>query len=193
MANISEQHGHDAAPGSPREPQLFRFGLRRLFFFVSGATAFIALLASCEGVWPWVILFSATLVAAHVLGNAVGTRLRDSSRDVQIWKAGRPSRDRDEPVATRQPVPWAELSLPVGTPLALHGTSSWRRNGAVAAGAVLGLALGASGIHLSVGDDVTWIGLAVGSISCAVMGGWFALLATNFCVILRHAWRHAAK
>jgi len=87
MATVPEPAaiGFDALPSNApeREPILFRFGLRRLFVFLSAATVLSAVLARVGGVWTVFIGLGAALVAAHVLGTFVGTRLRDTSRELQ--------------------------------------------------------------------------------------------------------------
>ena len=79
----------DSGPASAselyREPQLVRFGLRQLFACFSAAVALIALVARMGGVWPIIAASVSLLVAAHVLGTFVGTRLRDTSAEVTRW------------------------------------------------------------------------------------------------------------
>jgi hypothetical protein len=176
-----------------REPNLMRFGLRQLFVFVSLATLLIAAMATLGGVWPWVIGSLAALVAAHVFGTFLGTRLRDTSAEVRHWKARPGSPDRDEPVALPQPVSVAALHLPATTSLASYEKIGRWRNWLVAAGTVIGFAVGGAGIHRAVGDDATWPGLALGAVSCGVIGAWAALLSVNFYTIARHVIREATR
>jgi hypothetical protein len=175
-----------------REPNLMRFGLRQLFFLFSAATILTALLARMGGVWPYVTVSVLLLVAAHVFSTFLGTRLRDTSREVQLWK-GRPgTADPDEPVAPRQPVCLADLDLRA-PPLASHEKiGRWRRC-SVAAGAIGGAVLGMAGIYAAAGDDVTGPGLALGAVSCGVIGSWASLLGVNFYSIVRHALRQASS
>jgi hypothetical protein len=63
----------------------------------------------------------------------------------------------------------------------------------VAAGTVLGFATGGVGIHRALGEDVTWPGLALGAVSCGVIGAWAALLGVNFYTIARHVIREANR
>jgi hypothetical protein len=170
-----------------------RFGLRQLFVFVSLATLLIAAMATLGGVWPWVIGSLAALVAAHVFGTFLGTRLRDTSAEVTQWKARPGSPDRDEPVALPQPVSVADLNLPATTSLASYEKIGRWRNWLVAAGTVLGFATGGVGIHRALGEDVTWPGLALGAVSCGVIGAWAALLGVNFYTIARHVIREANR
>jgi hypothetical protein len=180
-------------PTPEREPNLARFGLRQLFFFFSLATVLAATLAQVGGVWPIVIGCAVALIVAHVFGTFLGTRLRDTSADVQQWKARPGSPDRDEPVALPQPVCFEEIRLPAATPLASYEQIHRWCPVCIAAGATIGFSLGGIGIYLAGGDEVTWFGLAMGAASCGVIGAWAALLGTNFWTISRHAFRQAAK
>src|SRR5262245_44069138 len=94
---------------SLREPHLFRFGLKHLFLLASACTVFCALVTTTGGPWPWVIAFFSALIVAHVAGNSLGTRLRDTSAEVQRWRAGLLPPGADDPAATPEPVKWAEL------------------------------------------------------------------------------------
>jgi hypothetical protein len=169
-----------------------RFGLRHLFLFVSGATILAALIARMDGAWPVVIACVALLVVAHVLGTFLGTRLRDTSADVQRWK-GRPGvRDPDRPIAPRQPVCVAELQLPA-PPLASHEKIGPWRHWVVAAGTAAGALLGFFVLKAAAGADATWPGLGLGAVSCGVIGSWASLLGTNFYSIARHTLRQASN
>ena len=186
----AERTDDDQTVAAVREPNLLRFGLRQLFLFVSAAAALCAVLAGSGLAWRIVIGSFAALAAAHVFGTMVGTRLRDTSADVQRWKATRPGGDRDDPIATPPPFRLADLSLPAESPLALYQPAGRRR--AFVVGMALGLAAGAAGIHWGVGKDVTWPELALGSVSCGVIGAWIAMLGTSFWTIARHTWRDAS-
>jgi hypothetical protein len=176
-----------------REPNLARFGLRQLFFFFSLATVLCAVLARVGGVCPLLAGCVAALIAAHVFGTFLGTRLRDTSHEVQLWKARPGSPDPDDPVALPQPIGQADLPAPPNLPLAgferIHRWSSW----CVMAGAAAGSVLGALAIAALGGDGVTWPGIALGSASCAVIGAWAALLWTTFWTISRHVLRQATR
>jgi hypothetical protein len=133
------------------------------------------------------------LVAAHVFGTFLGTRLRDTSGEVVRWKARPGTADPDRPVSLPQPVSLANVQLPETTSLAGHSDDSRRSRWALGLGALIGFGLGAWGIHELAGPAVTWPGLAFGAISCGVMGAWIALLVSNFWVIARQALRHASR
>lgn len=178
------------APPAVREPHLFRFGLRQMFACFSGATALIAAMAVVGGGWAATLGFSAALVAAHVLATSVGTRLRDSSREIQLWNAGRLGATPDGPPSAAALAPADAASLPAST-LAKFEIAPWRSIVAGALGLVVGGALGASAMPFIAGPQTSLAGLAVGAASCGVIGGWLALLLANFWAIARRAWRDA--
>lgn len=181
-----------AAPAE-REPQLFRFSLRHLFLYVSMAAVVAALLARLDGAWPMVIASGVALVGAHVLGTFLGTRLQDTSRDVQQWKARPGSIDRDEPVALPQPVEWQSFCMPETTPLAHRPVDVPLSRLPAAIGMSIGILLGSIGLYFIADKRITVFGLAIGSLSCGVMGGWLGLVASNFFSISRRAWTHATR
>jgi hypothetical protein len=182
-----------APPVAEREPNLLRFGLRQWFSFVSAIVILCALLARLEGVGPIVLGSVVALIAAHVFGTFLGTRLRDTSGEVYRWKGRAGSPDSDTPVASRQPIALEELALPAATSLADRTSDGKRSRAALALGGLSGLLLGGWGIHLLAGPTATWPGLALGAASCGVIGAWTALLWISFWAIIREAWRHASK
>jgi hypothetical protein len=182
-----------AIPASlDREPHLFRFGLRHLFLYMSLAAVLLALLARLGGPWPMVVASCVSLVGAHVFGTFVGTRLRDTSQEVQRWKARSGSPDRDGPIASLQPT-LATFTMPETTPLAARSHGSPLHWATLAIGTVFGAALGVGGLSFVAQRHITWIGLALGGVSCAVMGAGLGLIACSFVSISKLAWRHATR
>ena len=182
-----------APPSAEREPNLLRFGLRPWFYFISATVILCALLARMEGIGPIVLGSIVALIVAHVFGTFLGTRLRDTSGEVVRWKARPGSLDADSPVALPQPVSLADVRLPETTSLAGRTDNSHRGRWAFGLGALVGLGVGAWGIHVLAGPSVTWPGLALGAVSCGVIGAWIALLVSSFWVIAREALRHASR
>ena len=185
-----------ALPSSdlPCQPQLLRFGLRQMFFVVTLLSILCALLTALGGAWPLVMGVGALLIAAHVLGNLIGTRLRDTSAEVLHWRASDPRADADHPQVHTESVEIAELNLPPSTPLANRGRVAGRWwIWFVGAGTLLGALIGGSVISWTLGPQSGWAGWVVGTISCAVLGTWVAFLASSFGSIARHAWQHASS
>jgi hypothetical protein len=178
---------------SPSEPQILHFGLRQWFYFISGVAIFCALLARLETVGALLVLSIVALVAAHIVGTFLGTKLRDTSADVARWKARPGAPNADTPVAMQQPVSVGELQLPETTTLAGQGRGGWRTGLAAGIGALIGLVCGAAAISQLAGPDVTRAGVALGAVSSGVIGAWMALLVSNFWATAREAWRHAHR
>ncbi len=185
--------GREAPPAVPtHEPNLMRFGLRQLFFFVSLVAALCAAMLTIGEASRMMLGSFVALVAAHLFGTFLGTRLRDSSAEVQQWKARPGTSDRDDPVALPQPVQVAELRLPAPTLASFEKIGRWR-HWCVGAGTAMGFVFGGACISRAAGDDVTWPGLALGALSCGVIGAWVALLGVNFYAIARHTLRQASR
>ena len=178
-------------PSSTREPHLLRFRLRQMFFLVTLLSLLCGLLVLTDGPWPLLIVVSTLLIAAHVFGTLVGTRLRDSSHEVRQWRSAHPTLDNDVPKADMQPTLESRAHLPPVTTLADHGSVSNWLLWFVLGGALLGTLVGGLAIGLIIGPRIGWAGWAVGTLSCGVLGTWAAFLASSFSSIARHAWRHA--
>ena len=186
----------DASSGLPsaaaeREPHLFRFGLGRFFLFVTGVAMLLGTMVLVRSAWSGALAFFAVLVVAHVASTLVGTRLRDSSAELQRWAGGRFGESNPPP--TRDRLTPAELAALANTPLAKHENAPLRTVLAVAAGLSAGGFLGAAGVPLIAGPEATGAGIALGAASCAVMGAWLALLVAHFGSVARRTWRDANR
>jgi hypothetical protein len=193
MAGGTNKSSGLSSPGSAaasREPHLFRFGLRQMFAFTSGVALLGAVMALLGGRLGATLGFATLLIAAHVLATSVGTRLRNSSREIQRWNAGRPGAPFDGPPPAA-PLGVADRAALAASPLALSERAPWRTAFAATAGVVIGGTLGAAGIPLIAGPQAPASGLVVGAASCGVIGAWLALLAANFWMIARRTWRDA--
>lgn len=174
-----------------REPHLLKFGLKQLFFIVTLGGLFCTLMVITHGVWPLVILLLALLVLGHVLGNLIGTRLRDTSYEVRQWRATDPRQDPDYPRATPQPYELAKLSLPDETNLANFNKLVRGMRWILLGGFSLGALLGGTFLATAFGNRIGWPGWVVGTISSGVLGAWLAFLGVSFTVIARDAVRQA--
>lgn len=176
--------------GSPREPHLLRFRLRQLFFVVTLACGLCALVAATDGPWPWVISLVSLLVAGHILGNLIGTRLRDTSEEVVRWSAS-DSHVSSGTLPTAPPGSRESWALPPETNLAHFGRVAaglrWYLLGGLAGGWILGGTL----LAAAVGHRIGWIGWLVGSFSGGVFGIWIAFMGVSFTTIARDALRQA--
>ncbi len=179
------------SPVPLREPHLLKFGLKQLFLIVTIVGLFCTLMVITHGVWPLVILFLALLVLGHVLGNLIGTRLRDTSHDVRQWRATDPRQDPDYPRSTPQPYELAKLSLPGETNLANFGRLVRGMRWFMLTGFAIGTLLGGTILAVTIGNRIGWAGWVVGTISSGVLGTWLAFLGVSFTAIARDAVRQA--
>ena len=171
---------------SNREPPRFRFRLRQLMAVTAAASLFYGLLVLTEGPWPLVTGVGLLLVVGHVLGNVLGTRLRDTSVEVRRFFP-------EEPVATKHPVDLNRIDLPRASLLRKRDRiHSWGPR-SVVAGAVTGALIGGVVIALTIGDRLGGWAVAVGIASSAVLGTWVAFLGCRFSSIAKHAWRECQK
>lgn len=119
--------------------------------------------------WMAAVVVLASL-AAHVAGNALGTRMREAT-----------DRDLARTAGVRT---WAD-AMPAATPTHLERTGSLGRLVPVAAGvgAVCGAVIGTASLLALTG--CSWAGAALGGMSSAVIGGLFGFLLASFVEILR--------
>jgi len=158
--------------------------------FVAFCSVLLTLMTVTDGPGPMVIGVATLLVAAHVIGNLIGTRLRDTSQDVSRWRVEQVGSE-DLPRVPDLQETRVQLELRTDTPLAAFGRTTRWVIWLVVAGSTCGALLGSITLALTLGTGIGWAGWTVGTISCAVLGAWAAFLASSFSAIARHAWRHA--
>jgi hypothetical protein len=173
-----------------QEPHLLKFRLRQMFAVVTLLSVLCALVAVTEGPWPWVISLGALMLAAHILGNLIGTRLRDTSAEVARWRSADPKQGPDYPRMT-PPAEVSTVSLPVVTNLATFGRLVAGMRWYLLAGLSAGLLLAGGVLALTIGNRIGWAGWIVAAISGGVLGVWAAFMAVSFTTIARDAWRQA--
>jgi hypothetical protein len=143
--------------------------------------------ASRDGLTATVLLLAALVVALHVSGTVLGSRLRAHADQQRAWDAAHNVAAVDDSAPSAA---WTAQSA--ASPL--YGRRSslrWLRR-IVAGGALLGAMGGAVLLTMTIGHRTGAIGIAVGAISLGVVGGWFAFLASSFWTILHRGWREAA-
>jgi hypothetical protein len=170
-------------------PPRLRFGLRHLFWFLTAACVLLALIAGFPegGYAPIALMLAIAVVSLHLISTAVGCRLR-----TEADKQTRYLRPAIEGAAVpTEPDGPAIARTPIRSPLHQRGHAMPWLPAVVAAGAACGGATGAILLEFSIGNRATGVGIAVGAVSTAVLGGWFAFLASNFWAILRQGWADA--
>jgi hypothetical protein len=159
---------------------LSQYNLRTLFAAVAMLAGICAAARYGGGAGFMVAATVAALVAAHVVGNALGTRLRD---EVSPQWNEKPEQTAPQVIRARKLA--RELRLHERTPLGrvIHITSG----GAAVVGAVLG------GLALAVWTDASLTGWLVGTVSSAVLGGFFGFLLASFLEMTLRAWWQASE
>ena len=171
---------------------LFQFGMRQMMLFFAAASAFLAAVASSDGATALVLMVMTSIVVAHVSATAIGTRLRSRANAAHRFEVA-----EHLPIATIAPtsVRHAHVSAVHARPRspwhARGGTAlPWLRPVVLAAVCVGGL-LGALALAMTIGYRTSPVGVLVGGISFAVLGGWFAFLTASFYGVFRHGFRDA--
>jgi len=171
---------HDSPPSSP-----FQFTLTALLALV----AVVALLLASR---EWQISISipvalvglaVLLIATHVVGNKLGTHLRDHSplriNGEQVSPHAVPLRNGPVKVAGKRPEQMQKRSAPC------RGVTV-----AIGFGASAGLSLGGYLLWTWFADS--WSGWALGTVSSGVIGGIMGFLLASFLEMSYRAWDEAA-
>jgi hypothetical protein len=186
---------HEVAP-PPAVPAgadlpLFRFGLRQLLVFFTLTCLLMAATATVHAQTAVVLVLATMVIALHVFGTALGTQLRCHANHAREHKSpqetigvesrpvGNPQSATSLPPVSRSP--WHERR---STPL------PWLPRLVIIA-ALFGGALGVVLLSGTIGHRTSAAGIAVGSISLAVVAGWFAFVGYSFYGVFRHGLRDA--
>ena len=129
--------------------------------------------ARSRALWGLVLGFLFCLIAAHVAGNALGTKLRDQANK-QILAASDPPADvhRGERAACAPAQRLVERTGISGAAIVV-----------TLIGAGLGGSLGGSAVTAANWNQITLAGIAVAVFSAAVLGGILAFLASSFLLV----------
>jgi hypothetical protein len=158
-----------------------QFRLRTLMIAVTGCCVLFALMREVGPLASTGLCFFLLLVLLHVAGNALGTSLRD--RAVQEPNEQQTGLSIAAPVAAQV----------ANTPSRLREHTSLGRMIVIltAVGAALGGSL--SSLAYAYWTDVHVGGLIVGSLSAAIVGGFFGFMTSSFCKMIFRAWRQALE
>ena len=177
----------------PPDPSLARFSLGRIFLFVGGVSALLAILTAVDGYWKVVILVAVMIVSSHVVATLIGSRLRQHAEHRRRWHTRQGYADPDEAASRVAMKPFGELDLPPASPLGNRSTRMPWLWLLMAGGAVLAATGGATLLVKTVGARASLAGLVLGTFSAAVLGAWIVFMASGFVGIFRHAWSDAVS
>lgn len=159
-----------------------RFSLRYLLVLVSAIAVFIVL---CQTYDPLKILAATLMLAAvglHVVGNAIGTRLRSSSTGL---KDGRQQR-----LPASEPAPRPDDYAPP-TKLSHKTSLGWPLLIATCVGIAVGGSAGFTAMHHIYGDRLEVEAIVVGVIATMALGGLWFFWCWSLVHVLISAWWHA--
>jgi hypothetical protein len=179
---------------SPPSLPVLRFGLRHLFWTVTALCLLLAALAaSPSGPASLLLLIAVLIIAAHVTGTAIGSRLRRHADETRDWESQHTSTSKTAPEVAEHSCDLAAAALPPVSPWYQHGGTAlgWLPK-VVIAGAILGACAGVALFAIdSITSNASPAGIVVGAISVAVLGAWLAFLGGSFYAIFRHGLREA--
>lgn len=156
-----------------------RFSLATLMIAMGIVSTLFAVMAAVGPVPSLLLTLFLGLAAAHVIGNAIGTSLRDQTTAAYVEHAP----------LQREQLPSCTTSQ-TGPLLATGGVSRGLRT-CTAVGASLGGLLGGSTLAFANWDHINPAGIALGALSSAVLAGLFVFLVTSFVTTCRRAIRDA--
>lgn len=156
-----------------------RFSLRTLFLTITLFGCLFAAVAALGAVKGSVVVLAVLLILAHVFGNSIGTRLRNSSdRAIQ-------TRDTAQNPAVIAPI------LQHQPPVRLAGNVRLHRVVPVTLlSAVTGAMLGGVGLAY-IYPEAPAAAIGLGVVSSAVLGGFAGFVTSSFVAVFRQAWDEA--
>jgi hypothetical protein len=202
MATVNFTAGVDRpsanlGPESPRslpngDLPLFHFGLRQLFLFVGGICALFAILGAVQGLPALAVLLAVVVVCAHVFATALGSRLRARADEEQVFESAERLPIGSIASTSERLARVAVVRSQPRSPWHARGTTAlpWLRRLVLIAIAVGGV-VGAGYLAVTIGYRTSPAGVVVGSLSVAILCGWFAFLCGSFYGVFRHGFRDA--
>lgn len=159
-----------------------QFRLRTLLIAFVVISALMAGAVRLGPVWSLAIVWCALLVAAHIVGNAWGTKA--TARTSRELRAG--THDPELPnVGRHEPIPATRLHRSSGV--------GWTTVVLTTLGALIGGAAGAVGLIAAYAKDGHYVGIVVGLISAAVLGGFLGFMTATSLGKTISAWREAVE
>src|SRR5690242_4689645 len=163
-----------------------RFSLRTLMLAMVAVSCLMAVGTAVGTASSLVLLLFVGLIVAHVLGNSVGTKLRDRASTAIVSEAVMDEPEPTQPRALKLP-----RDLAPGR-LGQHKRLSRIAPAMACGGAVLGAFAGGTGSAL-IYPEAGAAPVALGVCSAAVLGGLAGFLGSSFVTVILSAWREALR
>lgn len=161
-----------------------QFGLRAMFIAITLLSGLFALSLVIGPTWSGMLVFIIVFALAHVVGNALGTRLRNIKTPHEVLRSDTESNERiHSQIAAIVPARRLQENTSLRRPWLIA---------AVVTAAVFGT-VGGIVIATIVGKNLTIPGLALGIGSAAVLGGFFGFIVCSFWSVARMALREALE
>jgi hypothetical protein len=175
-----------AVPSDYRRPlRPPQFTLRTLIWLITLLAVLFSLVNVVHPLMMAGLVLLTLLIAAHVAGNAIGTRLREIG-DRPVTKEGQaiPRRRFYPQVDQRSFAPPTDLArrISLGLPI-LIVTAAGILAGGIAGGLWGYLAAGSGG----------WLHIAIGAVAFGFLGGFGSFAAFSFAQVLLGAWWQASR
>jgi hypothetical protein len=168
MIDPHEPPAADDPDATLKPPQ---FTLRTLLLVVTALAGLLAVMTAVGSLWSMAILLVVVLVSAHVIGNALGTKLRDRATRRAAPPAGS-APARTPPVSPKR----------LTEPARLH----WVTLVTTVCGAAAGGYFGGSALAASY-PGATTAAVVLGVVSSAVLGGFAGFATSSFLSVMRQA------
>lgn len=162
-----------------------RFSLRSLLLGVGLLSALFAVMSALGAVYSVLLVWVVLLVAAHVVGNAWGTRLREGRVETNADSPGLPVRTATAAMARSARAPTTRLGGRIGIDRYMVV--------ATCAGAVSGAVLGTLVFSRIYGHTAGLSAILFGAFSAAVLGGFLGFLVSSFLGVALQALREASN
>ena len=173
-STLSRPTTHSTVLGPPR------FSLRTMLMVVSALCCVFALMAAAGVIWSVALLLVIALAGAHVLGNSLGTKLRDEATR-QVYSE-----------LDTQGVAPCPSQLPIVLPPRLAKQTRLHRTVGVTSIAAAGVGGELGGMLAAYTyPESSVAAVALGVVSMAVLGGLAGFATSSFLSVARQAFREA--
>jgi hypothetical protein len=184
------QQGEVRGPPTPQRP--FQFGLRAMFIGVAVVSVVFAVMGAVGPAGSAFLAWFLLLLTAHVMGNAWGSKKTHQRVEDDGDLCGALAQLQGTAGSDRMSSDLAHrLNAGRGTRLRESKHLGWPMIASAAGGVIIGGALGATLLSLSLGP-AGLTGVIVGSLSSAVVGGFLGFLTSSFLGVALNAWQEAA-
>ena len=180
--------------GTPGPPGLSppRFTLHHVFLWITTLCGTLAILSCLSTVYLLSFWLFIPLILAHVVGNKLGTEMRDRTSQF-LTQATTKETQRTLVRSPRVPVGRPSGSVGFTTHLQKRDSIFAACRKPAAVGALLSGLLGGTLLLLTQSNQITLAGITLGSLSSAILGSFLGFLAGSFWGVVREAWKEAVR